>query len=284
MGDSRALPGFGQLDLDIEDDADGTPPRGTPISAFGDAAFGDGADFDVPPDPVPEEHLSPPSTSRVFGTAPTRRNMNAVHEASTRVLEGDLLARMTSTPPGDGDGSDVAQGDRVAAMRELYAQGDAAGALALAEDISGSLRPDALAPGDHPDASIVVDFGDDASLELSDPFGGLEPLEPLEALEPELDDERGIVPTLFPSVPPPSNGPPSAAPHLTLTERHSIPRSLKSMGEIAKLPIDHRAGFLLAHVDGMQTLEEILDVCAMPATEALSLIQKLEELGVIAFE
>jgi len=56
------------------------------------------------------------------------------------------------------------------------------------------------------------------------------------------------------------------------------------MAEIAKLPIDHRAGFLLAHVDGMQTLEEILDVCAMPATEALALIAKLEKMGVIELE
>lgn len=56
------------------------------------------------------------------------------------------------------------------------------------------------------------------------------------------------------------------------------------MAEIAKLPIDHRAGFLLAHVDGMHTLEELLDVCAMPATEALALIAKLNEMGVIDFE
>ena len=56
------------------------------------------------------------------------------------------------------------------------------------------------------------------------------------------------------------------------------------MAEVSKLPIDHRAGFLLAHVDGMQTLEEILDVCAMPATDALELIERLKEMGVIEFE
>ena len=100
------------------------------------------------------------------------------------------------------------------------------------------------------------------------PSGGLIPADPL-------DDERGIVARV---------DPPCAAPHLTLTERHSIPRSLKSLAEIARLPIDHRAGFLLAHVDGMQTLEEILDVCAMPAAEALALIANLKEMGVIEFE
>lgn len=60
-----------------------------------------------------------------------------------------------------------------------------------------------------------------------------------------------------------------------------IPRVKKSPGEIAKLPIDHRAGFLLAHIDGMQSVEEILDICAMPESEALDLIEKLETLGVI---
>ncbi|HSO40813.1 MAG TPA: hypothetical protein VLT33_50150 [Labilithrix sp.] len=272
MGDPRALPGFGLLDLDLEDDADGTPPRGTPVSAFGDAAFGDGGDFDAPT----SEELSPPSTSRVFGTQghPTRRSMGAVHDASTRVVEGDVLAAITSPPPAEGSGSGVASRDgRVAAMRELYARGDAEGALALAGDISDSLRPGALgATPDHPDASVFVEYGGESSIDLSDPFGGLIPLDDHD------DHERGIVPTV------PRTAPPCAAPHLSLTERHSIPRSLKSMAEIAKLPIDHRAGFLLAHVDGMHTLEELLDVCAMPATEALALIAKLKEMGVIEFE
>lgn len=277
MGDPRAIPGFGHLDLDLEDDADGTPPRGTPVAAFGDAAFGDGGEYDDLP--APSDH-APPSTSRVFGTHghPTRRSMGAVHDASTRIVDGDVLAILTAPPPPmsevpSASESGVASRDgRVAAMRELYARGDAAGALALAEDISDSMRPAPMQAGDHPDASIVVEFGDDASLELSDPFGGLIPL------DAAVDDERGMVGAIGQSAPP------CAAPHLSLTQRHSIPRSLKSMAEIAKLPIDHRAGFLLAHVDGMQTLEEILDVCAMPATEALALIENLTQMGVIEFE
>ncbi len=276
MGESRALPGFGHLDLDLEDDADGTPPRGTPVPAFGNAAFGDGGEYEQlhasPPGETPADH-APPSTSRVFGTQghPTRRSMGAVHEAHTRVLTGDALAVLTAPPPplADGSGSGVASRDgRVAAMRELYAKGDAGGALALAECISGSMRPPALHASDHPDASIVVEFGTESSIDLSDPFGGLIPSDPL-------DDELGIVAHV---------DPPCAAPYLTLTERHSIPRSLKSMAEMSRLPIDHRAGFLLAHVDGMQTLEEILDVCAMPAAEALALIANLKEMGVIEFE
>jgi hypothetical protein len=65
---------------------------------------------------------------------------------------------------------------------------------------------------------------------------------------------------------------------------HGIPRVLLGPQEIAKLPIDHRAGFLLGFIDGMQTLEEILDVCAMPPSEALDLIRALVEMNVIALE
>ena len=71
---------------------------------------------------------------------------------------------------------------------------------------------------------------------------------------------------------------------LSLTERQSIPRVTKSPAEMAHLPIDPRGGFLLAQVDGMQTLEEILDVCAMPAAEALEVIEHLKGLGVLEFE
>jgi hypothetical protein len=116
-----------------------------------------------------------------------------------------------------------------------------------------------------PDASMAVGLGE-GSHDLTDPFAGLTAF-----------DETVAAP---PSTVPVS----SAAPRLTLTERHSIPTLLKSPGEVSKLPIDHRAGFLLAHVDGMQTLEEILDVCAMPATEALELIATLRNMGVIDFE
>lgn len=61
-----------------------------------------------------------------------------------------------------------------------------------------------------------------------------------------------------------------------------VPRVVVPMEEITQLPIDHRAGFLLAHIDGTQTMEEILDVCAMPRGEALDLIAELASLGVLA--
>lgn len=320
MGDSRAAPGFGHVDLDLGEDGDETPARGVPaaVSPSSSASFGQ-VDFDV----AHGEEPAPPSTSRVFGggaiaSRATRRNMAAVHNESTRIVHGDALSNITRPPPAQddslfpsapaGDGatrawtevdaqllaaaggplvadaapseSGVASRDgRVAAMRELYAKGDAAGALALASTIGRSLVPGPLT--DHPDASIVIEFAGEQSVDLDDPFGGLIPI------DDELAAMRTVVPPKAPAptvIPPQGSAPPCAAPQLSLTERHSIPTILKSAGDVSKLPIDHRAGFLLAHVDGVQTLEEILDVCAMPASEALELIAKLKEMGVIEFE
>ena len=73
-------------------------------------------------------------------------------------------------------------------------------------------------------------------------------------------------------------------PSLSEGERRSIARVLKSPSEIARLPLGPRGGFVLAQMDGMQTIEEVLDVCAMPATEAIEIIRHLESLGVIRLE
>ena len=317
MAEVGGAPGFGQVDLDIEDEPNVTarPPAASRAPShrgqFGelDLDLGDGIDdAEAPP---------PPSTSRVFGPAatgkpaaqesrvqrparskkPTERTVarsisledlhprDSVHDESTRVVSGDALSAITRPPPAMSDddaappsarsggrsASGVASHDRVAAMRDLYARGDADGALALAASLGESVAPGRMA--DHPDASVVVEFGEQ-SVDLLDPFGGLVPVE----------DALAAGATVRPAAPQVSapTAPPAA--HLTLTERQSIPRLLKSMGEVSKLKIDHRAGFLLAHVDGMQTLEEILDICAMPSAEALSLIATLKDMGVIEFE
>jgi|GEM_PF-1827368 len=325
MGDSRPLPGFGQVDLDIEDE----PASG---SAFGELDWDLGDDGPAEPGPPSAvrgsqaEHHTPEHHTKV-----TRRNLPAagatspapptatptarpsarssVHDESTRIVQGDALSNITRPPPpvrrpSDGatrafadveleargtydrreeaadaprsrtgaqpSESGVATRDaRVAAMRELYARGDADGALALATMLDA---PHGGGGGDHPDASVVLELGEE---EISDPFGGLIPV----------DDDLAARPTVAPPASPVLATPAPAAPVLlSLTERHSIPRLLKSMSEVSKLPIDHRAGFLLAHVDGMQTLEEILDICAMPPVEALDLISNLREMGVIEFE
>jgi hypothetical protein len=53
-------------------------------------------------------------------------------------------------------------------------------------------------------------------------------------------------------------------------------------GELTKLALDHHAGFLLSQIDGVSSLETLLDVSAMPRVEALRLVLRLVEEGVIA--
>jgi len=49
------------------------------------------------------------------------------------------------------------------------------------------------------------------------------------------------------------------------------------------LSIDHRAGFVLSHVDGISSLEQILDVSGMPALDALRILYELAQQRVISF-
>jgi len=49
------------------------------------------------------------------------------------------------------------------------------------------------------------------------------------------------------------------------------------------LSIDHRAGFVLSHVDGACSLEQILDVSGMPTLDALRILYELAQQRVIAF-
>ncbi len=50
------------------------------------------------------------------------------------------------------------------------------------------------------------------------------------------------------------------------------------------LTLDHRSGFLLSHVDGVSTLEEILDVSGMPHLEAMRIIYDLLQQKVIVLQ
>jgi hypothetical protein len=69
---------------------------------------------------------------------------------------------------------------------------------------------------------------------------------------------------------------PPAANHLA-----RVPRVAMKSRELSLLPLDHREGFLLSMIDGRTSIETILDVCAMPADEALQLLEGLADRGVI---
>jgi hypothetical protein len=52
--------------------------------------------------------------------------------------------------------------------------------------------------------------------------------------------------------------------------------------ELTTLALDHHAGFLLSRVDGVSSLETLLDVCAMTRLDALRMVLRLVEEGVVA--
>lgn len=58
----------------------------------------------------------------------------------------------------------------------------------------------------------------------------------------------------------------------------AIPRE-----QLRWLTIDHRAGFILSHVDGISNLEEIVDISGMPELDALRILSELAQQRIIAF-
>ena len=54
-----------------------------------------------------------------------------------------------------------------------------------------------------------------------------------------------------------------------------------SESQLRWLGLDHRSGFLLSRIDGVSTVEELLDVCGMPRLEALKTLADLLERGAI---
>jgi hypothetical protein len=54
--------------------------------------------------------------------------------------------------------------------------------------------------------------------------------------------------------------------------------------QVRWLGLDHRSGFLLSRVDGVSTVEEVLDVCGMPRLEALKTLTDLLDRGAIRLD
>jgi len=62
-----------------------------------------------------------------------------------------------------------------------------------------------------------------------------------------------------------------------------VPRLAIPEDRLSSLALDHRAGFLLALVDGASEVEAIVDISGLPAPDALRALVELYERGVIAF-
>lgn len=54
--------------------------------------------------------------------------------------------------------------------------------------------------------------------------------------------------------------------------------------EIQNLALDHRAGFLISLVDGIATVDEILDMSGMPEIDVLRLLYEMREQGVVSVD
>jgi hypothetical protein len=80
---------------------------------------------------------------------------------------------------------------------------------------------------------------------------------------------------------PPTSGPPTLRPRMPMS---CVPRRCMSKGEMLKLPLDHRAGFVLAHIDGATNIRTVIDLCGMPDTEVVTLLERLLALRVIALK
>ena len=62
-----------------------------------------------------------------------------------------------------------------------------------------------------------------------------------------------------------------------------VPVVMVAREQLRWLSIDHRAGFLLSHIDGVSNLEMILDVSGMPLLDALKILAELSQQRVITF-
>jgi hypothetical protein len=61
------------------------------------------------------------------------------------------------------------------------------------------------------------------------------------------------------------------------------PRIVMASDELRRLPLDHRAGFLLSLMDGTIDLPTVIEVSAMSHDDALRVVRDLFEAGVVVF-
>ena len=63
--------------------------------------------------------------------------------------------------------------------------------------------------------------------------------------------------------------------------RRTVPRVLRSNGELAQAPLDHREGFVLSLIDGGTSVQVLMDVAGMPDSELIAVLQRLRSLEII---
>jgi len=64
----------------------------------------------------------------------------------------------------------------------------------------------------------------------------------------------------------------------------ATPRLCMEASELVALPLDHRSGFLLSHIDGKRTVEEVIDVSQFSANDTIEALGALIALGAIRID
>ncbi len=62
-----------------------------------------------------------------------------------------------------------------------------------------------------------------------------------------------------------------------------VPVVVMTNDGLKRLPLDHRAGFVISLMDGSLDLDTIVELCGMDREEALGLVRDLYESGVVEF-
>jgi hypothetical protein len=115
---------------------------------------------------------------------------------------------------------------------------------------------------------------------VDDPFGGLIPVlddEPVGEMT-ELDEEW-----LLEEVDAELDAPPTFLAPLEIP-RAATPRLCMLAAEVVALPLDHRSGFLLSHIDGQRTVDEVIDVSHLCPEDTLEVLASLISLGAITID
>ncbi|MDB4935982.1 MAG: hypothetical protein JWP87_2954 [Labilithrix sp.] len=63
----------------------------------------------------------------------------------------------------------------------------------------------------------------------------------------------------------------------------SVPKLTRTAKSLTSLPLDPRAAFVAAQIDGSMTVQNILDLGLMSRVEALAALGVLVKLGVVVF-
>ncbi len=113
----------------------------------------------------------------------------------------------------------------------------------------------------------------DATFEEDEPASGVEL-----RYVPDWAEPRRPLPKLAPATEAPTR--PELPAALAFFGR--VPVLLTPMSQLASLPLDHRAGFLVSLIDGTSSIESLLDACAMPAEEAIAILNGLLEQHIVA--